>query len=117
MSETTYVVFSKKDQEEFKVKVVKQKIHKSGRSYELDLVYGYDNEQSNTAALEEHTECVICMSSKPDTAIIPCRHLCLCSTCAGIMRNEKCPICRGGKYYIEIKKLVRINFGVNNTTS
>jgi hypothetical protein len=117
MSETTYVIFSKKEAGGLKVKVSKQKIHRNGRSYELDIVYGYDKEQSSTAALEEHSECVICMTDKPDTAIIPCRHLCLCANCAGMMRNEKCPICRGGNLYTEIKKLVRINFGDSNTAT
>ncbi|XP_069125469.1 E3 ubiquitin-protein ligase MGRN1-like [Argopecten irradians] len=41
-------------------------------------------------------ECVICMSDMRDTLILPCRHLCLCSTCAESLRYQasSCPICR-----------------------
>ena len=41
-------------------------------------------------------ECVICMSDMRDTLILPCRHLCLCSTCAESLRYQasNCPICR-----------------------
>ena len=48
------------------------------------------------------------MSENKDTIVLPCRHLCLCNTCADLLRmqgrvNEttptaqgppKCPICR-----------------------
>ena len=104
--ETTYVIINRKETGQATFKPIKQKIHINGRSYELDNVYGFDNNEPSS--LEEHAECVICMSNKPDTAVIPCRHLCLCNDCATVMRFErerKCPICRGG-----IKKLVKINF-------
>ncbi len=41
-------------------------------------------------------ECVICMCEKRDTLILPCRHLCLCKSCASNLRNQSnnCPICR-----------------------
>ncbi|GFQ96397.1 e3 ubiquitin ligase Rnf157 [Trichonephila clavata] len=41
-------------------------------------------------------ECVICMSDHRDTLILPCRHLCLCSSCADSLRYQanNCPICR-----------------------
>lgn len=41
-------------------------------------------------------ECVICMSEERDTMLLPCRHLCLCSTCAQSLRYQanSCPICR-----------------------
>ncbi|PFH36854.1 RING zinc finger protein [Besnoitia besnoiti] len=41
-------------------------------------------------------ECVICLTEERNTAVLPCRHMCLCSGCANIMRmqSNKCPICR-----------------------
>ncbi|KAF2575996.1 hypothetical protein F2Q70_00005854 [Brassica cretica] len=41
-------------------------------------------------------ECVICLTEPKDTAVMPCRHLCLCSDCAKELRfqSNKCPICR-----------------------
>lgn len=42
------------------------------------------------------SECVICMSDTRDTLILPCRHLCLCNSCADSLRYQanNCPICR-----------------------
>lgn len=42
------------------------------------------------------TTCVICMLEPRDTALLPCRHLCLCSGCADVvrLRSQACPICR-----------------------
>ncbi|CAE7658580.1 LOG2 [Symbiodinium sp. CCMP2592] len=45
-------------------------------------------------------DCAICMSERRDTAVLPCRHMCLCSGCAETMRTQiqyhsyRCPICR-----------------------
>lgn len=41
-------------------------------------------------------ECVICMSEERDTLLLPCRHLCLCNSCAHHLRYQanNCPICR-----------------------
>lgn len=42
------------------------------------------------------SECVICMCDVRDTLILPCRHLCLCNSCADSLRYQanNCPICR-----------------------
>ena len=42
------------------------------------------------------TRCVICMTDPRDTTILPCRHMCMCSECAKVLRmqSNKCPICR-----------------------
>lgn len=42
------------------------------------------------------SECVICMCDTRDTLILPCRHLCLCNSCADSLRYQanNCPICR-----------------------
>jgi hypothetical protein len=45
-------------------------------------------------------DCIICQSEPRDTAVLPCRHMCLCRHCAEILRTRtqyhsyKCPICR-----------------------
>ena len=43
------------------------------------------------------SECVICLSEPRDTAVLPCRHLCLCAACAQQLtfQSNKCPVCRG----------------------
>lgn len=41
--------------------------------------------------------CLICFNEGTiDTIIQPCNHMCLCHTCAEVMKQktEKCPICR-----------------------
>uniref|UniRef100_A0A8C9E5C8 E3 ubiquitin-protein ligase n=1 Tax=Phocoena sinus TaxID=42100 RepID=A0A8C9E5C8_PHOSS len=50
-----------------------------------------DDEVSDNSA-----ECVVCLSDVRDTLILPCRHLCLCNTCADTLRYQanNCPICR-----------------------
>mmetsp|Transcript_57193 Transcript_57193/g.100091 ORF Transcript_57193/g.100091 Transcript_57193/m.100091 type:complete len:387 (+) Transcript_57193:84-1244(+) len=41
--------------------------------------------------------CVICLSEPRTTAVIPCRHLCVCEECSVNLRmnGATCPICRG----------------------
>jgi hypothetical protein len=44
----------------------------------------------------EHT-CVVCIDATTDHAIVPCGHLCVCSTCGPRLartRHARCPICR-----------------------
>jgi hypothetical protein len=45
---------------------------------------------------DEHT-CVVCIDAATDHAVIPCGHVCLCSTCGPRLartRHARCPICR-----------------------
>jgi hypothetical protein len=46
---------------------------------------------------DEDNLCVICLTNEKDTAVIPCRHLCLCKDCASTLMQHtpKCPVCRG----------------------
>lgn len=64
---------------------------------------GLDTPRSNgsasNATVEEEpgqSTCVICMLEPRDTALLPCRHLCMCSGCADVvrLRSQACPICR-----------------------
>jgi hypothetical protein len=52
---------------------------------------GFGDEQR-----DEHT-CVVCIDAPTDHVIMPCRHVCLCSTCGPRLartRHARCPICR-----------------------
>lgn len=65
-------------------------------TYETREVFGGE---SHDPAVLGH-DCVICMSEPRDTAVLPCRHMCLCGSCAETMRSRvqyrsyRCPICR-----------------------
>lgn len=52
-------------------------------------------------------DCVVCMSSSSDTVVLPCRHLCLCQGCAGLLRvqSNRCPICRS-----HISRMLKLGF-------
>jgi len=40
--------------------------------------------------------CVVCLSACVDTVLQPCRHMCLCDSCAEthLTRSRSCPLCR-----------------------
>jgi len=63
-------------------------------SRQLRASHGSNHYKSSTG--ENAFECVICMSEERDTMLLPCRHLCLCSSCAQSLRYQasSCPICR-----------------------
>ncbi|XP_057429938.1 probable E3 ubiquitin-protein ligase LUL4 [Lotus japonicus] len=91
----------------FQIKVVRQILWIDGVRYELRELYGigssgatdFDNSKPGK-------DCVICMIEPKDTAVLPCRHMCMCSECAKTLRlqSNKCPICRQSiEELIEIK--------------
>jgi len=53
-------------------------------------------EQANTDRQKqlESKLCCICLQNERTTLILPCRHMCLCSSCGEDDRLAKCPICR-----------------------
>ena len=95
------------------VRVIKQKICVNGEAYELQEIYGMEQNRTTVqgiaaaAGLEdvEGNECVICMSAPRDTTALPCRHMCMCHDCASALKTQtnKCPICRN-----EIESLLHI---------
>ncbi|XP_054805880.1 probable E3 ubiquitin-protein ligase LUL4 [Prosopis cineraria] len=92
----------------FQVKVIRQILWIDGARYELREIYGIGS--SSAADFNdndpEKEECVICMTEPKDTAVLPCRHMCMCSECAKALRlqSNKCPICRQSiEELIEIK--------------
>jgi len=79
--------------------VLQHKVIVAEKEYELQEIYGLasleDPERHDES--EAGQPCVVCISDGRDTAVLPCRHLCLCEGCALLLqqRTEKCPICRG----------------------
>ncbi|XP_069608172.1 E3 ubiquitin ligase RNF157 isoform X1 [Ranitomeya imitator] len=87
----------------FCVKPLKQKQVVDGVSYLLQEIYGIENKYNShdskvteDEVSDNSAECVVCLSDVRDTLILPCRHLCLCNTCADTLRYQasNCPICR-----------------------
>ena len=96
-SQTTYASLSP-GEHGWSVRVLKQRIWVDGVSYELQEIYGIEN--CATGNPEEDAmagkECVVCLSEARDTTVLPCRHMCMCSGCARMLRHQtnRCPICR-----------------------
>ncbi|XP_028912702.1 E3 ubiquitin ligase RNF157 isoform X2 [Ornithorhynchus anatinus] len=110
-SHVLLATFEKHTDGTFCVKPLKQKqvprsdgrFQVDGVSYLLQEIYGIENKyntQDSKVAEDEvsdnSAECVVCLSDVRDTLILPCRHLCLCNTCADTLRYQanNCPICR-----------------------
>ncbi|KAF6727768.1 putative E3 ubiquitin-protein ligase MGRN1 [Oryzias melastigma] len=72
----------------FSVKPLKQKQIVDRVSYLLQEIYGIENKNnqetkpSDDENSDNSNECVVCLSDLRDTLILPCRHLCLCNSCA-----------------------------------
>ena len=92
-SQTTFATFKSNGDGTLSLAVLKQKIQVQGNAYELQEIYGIEPGQNDA---ENSKECVICMSAPKDTTVLPCRHMCMCSDCAKVLRYQtnKCPICR-----------------------
>uniref|UniRef100_A0A7S0SM51 RING-type E3 ubiquitin transferase n=1 Tax=Mantoniella antarctica TaxID=81844 RepID=A0A7S0SM51_9CHLO len=97
-SQTTYATLLKKEDGSFSIQVVKQKIWVEGVSYELQEIFGIENCSTGMPLDEDSSgkECVVCLSEARDTTVLPCRHMCMCSGCARMLRHQsnRCPICR-----------------------
>lgn len=67
----------------------------------LSCIQPSDDENSDNS-----NECVVCLSDLRDTLILPCRHLCLCNSCADTLRYQanNCPICRLRKSFFLVQK-------------
>lgn len=64
-----------------------------------DEKIGYEKPVEGQGAVggdDEDGSCVVCLSEPRDTIMLPCRHLCLCSSCADKLRYQhgNCPFCR-----------------------
>lgn len=98
-----------KHNNDLQVKVVKQILWIAGVRYELKEIFGIVNStEADVPDADDDgmgKECVICLTEPRDTAVFPCRHLCMCSECAQALRlqSNKCPICRQ-----PVEKLIEI---------
>lgn len=102
-SHITMAVVEKNSDATYTLKPLKQKQFVDGLCYLLQEIYGIENKNAeycknaNDDEIEDNgSECVICMCDIRDTLILPCRHLCLCNSCADSLRYQanNCPICR-----------------------
>ncbi|OWM69725.1 probable E3 ubiquitin-protein ligase LOG2 [Punica granatum] len=92
----TQVTFEK-EKSDYKARVMKQILWVNGMRYELQEIYGIGNSvEGDVDGNDIGKECVICLSEPRDTTVLPCRHMCMCSSCAKVLRfqTDKCPICR-----------------------
>lgn len=100
-SHTTIATIEKSADGSYVLKALKQKLFVDGLCYLLQEIYGIENKNNDKQSSDDDTddngsECVICMCDVRDTLILPCRHLCLCNSCAESLRYQanNCPICR-----------------------
>eukprot|EP01018_Ginkgo_biloba_P005451 Gb_05088 [translate_table: standard] len=97
-SQTTHAVLERNSDEEYHAKVLKQIIWVDGVRYELQEIYGIETNDNGCGfdGSDDGKECVICMCEPRDTTVLPCRHMCMCSNCAKLLRfqTNRCPICR-----------------------
>ena len=92
-SHTSFLCFSQ-DSGVWKPKLLQQRLYTQGRYFILHEFFGVQRQNHPD---EESSECVVCMTDRRNTAVLPCRHMCLCTNCANIVRSQpssKCPICR-----------------------
>jgi E3 ubiquitin-protein ligase MGRN1 len=89
-SYAAYLSLATKEETWF-LREMKHKLTINSKSYNLFTIYGEQREP------ESPSTCIICMTEKINTTVMPCKHFCLCSICADTMREQsrsKCPICR-----------------------
>lgn len=120
-SHTTICVVDHHSDGTYALRALKQKIFVDGLCYLLQEIYGIENKLVNKSIGDEDTddngsECVICMCDTRDTLILPCRHLCLCNSCADSLRYQanNCPICRAPfRALLQIRAVQKSTTGSN----
>ena len=53
-----------------------------------------ESQVSIDESLMEDLACVVCFAEKKNVLMMPCRHICVCATCAASNLFKLCPICR-----------------------
>lgn len=95
----------------------------SGLCYLLQEIYGIENKNltriptNNDDDEDTGSECVICICEPRDTLILPCKHLCLCNSCADSLRYQanNCPICRSPfRALLQIRAVQKSNTPIIN---
>lgn len=114
-AQITQAVLEKKGDGNFQVKVIKQILSIDGARYELREIFGIsDSDEAAISDVESGKECIICLTEAKNTAVLPCRHMCLCSDCAKELRlqSNKCPVCRQ-----PIEELLEIKVDEGNSST
>lgn len=86
-------------------KVLCQKVRLSDAEYIAYEIFGAEKR------LTESEDCVVCLSQPRTTAVLPCRHMCLCTSCGDLFRVQaacKCPMCRACTFHTVIESLVEV---------
>ena len=98
-------------------------MHSTGLCYLLQEIYGIENKNltripnNNDDDEDTGSECVICICEPRDTLILPCKHLCLCNSCADSLRYQanNCPICRSPfRALLQIRAVQKSNTPIIN---
>eukprot|EP00003_Mantamonas_plastica_P011623 TRINITY_DN2139_c0_g1_i7.p1 TRINITY_DN2139_c0_g1~~TRINITY_DN2139_c0_g1_i7.p1 ORF type:complete len:566 (+),score=99.11 TRINITY_DN2139_c0_g1_i7:1321-3018(+) len=80
------VHFEDAGDETFRPVVLKHLILFDDFVYQVQDVYGPEDEDANT--------CVVCLEATMDTIFLPCRHYCVCEECYEQLNPKVCPLCR-----------------------
>lgn len=94
------IAHNQSDPTRWKLVGVKQKVRVGKTVFDYQAMYGIGAAGPAGDGTQEEDnsgrECAICLTDPRDTAVLPCRHLCVCSGCADMVRrtSNKCPICR-----------------------
>lgn len=80
------------------VQVYSQKLQYGEQVFVLHELFGVSSALTDEVDpdIGGGSDCIICFAEPRDTAVLPCRHMCFCSHCAGVARLqcERCPVCR-----------------------
>ncbi|CDH56108.1 predicted protein [Lichtheimia corymbifera JMRC:FSU:9682] len=69
-----------------------------GKAFYYSPLYGMPDAEKENAA--NRPECIICLTELKSAALVPCQHVCLCTSCALILKSQhdpnsrRCPVCR-----------------------
>eukprot|EP00747_Dinoflagellata_sp_TGD_P191427 gnl/TRDRNA2_/TRDRNA2_54784_c0_seq2.p1 gnl/TRDRNA2_/TRDRNA2_54784_c0~~gnl/TRDRNA2_/TRDRNA2_54784_c0_seq2.p1 ORF type:complete len:228 (+),score=43.99 gnl/TRDRNA2_/TRDRNA2_54784_c0_seq2:79-762(+) len=72
---------------------------RGGKALDLLDVYGLGDAQGDG---EDSELCSVCLSAPRDVVVLPCRHCCVCKSCASRMQRSegRCPLCRQGATHL-----------------
>jgi hypothetical protein len=73
---------------------------------EIDVIKKSSSDLDLPSITTNESTCVICLSDIRNVLLLPCRHLCLCSSCAENLKfqSANCPICR-----VPFRALLQLN--------
>lgn len=80
------------------VRCIYQRARCGAQIIEMKEIYGLEERDAAPSEDAAARECVICLTEPRAVAVLPCRHLCLCTSCAPQFKytQYRCPVCREG---------------------